>query len=257
MAVRGVERRGAGEREARVRLVGAAVHTLVPVSRHPPSTRRRGCARRRGPSPRPARSCRSRRRPRRGRSPGGSAALVLGAVPQQRGPIWRSATQWAATGRAGGEQLLGDDVPLEVGPPVPAVLRRDDHAEPAAPASSRLKSRSHRVSHVSTCGTNPPSRDLLGEEGPHLESQLGQCRKLPGDGGEHTGDMPRLPRAGAVRPLSHIAGTPSRGVCRLARSRRSPEWPRIPRVTSGAAPTRRGGLAGARGDWAAAARVEA
>ncbi len=140
--------------------------------------------------------------------------LLLGAVAQQRRADLALGDPVGRDGRTDDEQLLGDDEALEVGAALAAVLGRDDHAEPAAPAEltgelavppgqPRVDVRHER-----------PRRDLLGEEGPHLEAQLGQRGQLPGtrEGRDGPTCSPSSRDVAAVRaPLSHTLPDVPRG----------------------------------------------
>src|SRR5699024_6540983 len=90
--------------------------------------------------------------------------LLLGAVAQERGPDLAVGHTLGRHGGAHGAEFLGDAEALEVGPPLPAVLDRDRHADPAAlgetPGEALVPPGQPRVDP----GGEGAGRDLGGEE---------------------------------------------------------------------------------------------
>ena len=138
------------------------------------------------------------------------------AVPNCRsvGPIWRSANHEVASGRAGGDEGLEDQEPLEGAAPTASGLDRPRHAQPAALAELQGEGPVGRgdprvLGEVRLRGGRPP--DVLGLrlQGPQLGGQLEVHRGEP--------DGPGGPP---------IAGGRSCRACRPPRTARRPRPPR-------------------------------
>ncbi len=151
--------------------------------------------------------------------------LLLRAVAQQRRPDLPLRDPVGRDGRPDDEQLLRDDEPLEVRPALTAVLGRDDHPQPAAPAQLTRELAVPPGQPRVDVRHERPRRDLVGQERANLEAQLGQRGQLPGTGRDETGRHAHLPHATSQRFVRHSPTRAPEGreaVCRPVETRSRP-----------------------------------
>ncbi len=128
-----VHRRGADQRDERMRQVRPDVQTLVPDSDQPPSTRSARVRTLARSEPESGSLIPMREETLPAHDPRQELRLLFfRTVFEQRGHDLPVGDPVRGDGRAGGQQFLGDDEPLQERAPVPAVFDRHRHAQPAA-----------------------------------------------------------------------------------------------------------------------------